>query len=292
MSEPKGEDARDPLAENKDTPKKDASIEAPQTPGHPMPPEQIERARRQTYWQKLRKRIAELRDPVGTPMDKKIIDIVTTLNCLKFTTTGSCEGELDHGQRRPWVHFQALNRPVEQVQGENAMLHTIAEEFGVSDEEVRRAIHEEAFNKFFTLKRKKERAGEETPEFKQWREENQKNKERLQKFLDEFYSDRSPDPDTRLHINTSLESSFLLVFLEEGEQINLKPFNELTPEGKIERKAYGLWQEEMEKHKKPFADLTQAEKTQRELLLLRRQEEILQFERFLRDKFLEGESIT
>ena len=56
-------------------------------------------------WQEVADYVAQLKDPVGNPMDPGIIEAVVALNLLGVTTTGSCEGHLDHGLAAPWIDF-------------------------------------------------------------------------------------------------------------------------------------------------------------------------------------------
>jgi hypothetical protein len=56
-------------------------------------------------WQEVADYITQVTDPVGNPMDQGIIEAVVALNLLGVTTTGSCEGHLDHGLAAPWIDF-------------------------------------------------------------------------------------------------------------------------------------------------------------------------------------------
>jgi hypothetical protein len=54
-------------------------------------------------WHEFRKEVESWGDRLGMPVDKHMIDLVTTLNLLGVETTMSCEGHLN--KRLPYVHF-------------------------------------------------------------------------------------------------------------------------------------------------------------------------------------------
>jgi len=54
-------------------------------------------------WHEFRKEVESWGDRLGMPIDKQMIDLVTTLNLLGVETTMSCEGHIN--KRLPYVHF-------------------------------------------------------------------------------------------------------------------------------------------------------------------------------------------
>ena len=81
-------------------------------------------------WQEVADYFAQVTDPVGNPMDQGIIEAVVALNLLGVTTTGSCEGHLDHGLAAPWIDFHtpgtwATRRKVNEI---TARLHHAEEQ--------------------------------------------------------------------------------------------------------------------------------------------------------------------
>ncbi len=54
-------------------------------------------------WHEYKKEVESWGDRLGMPIDKQMIDLVTTLNLLGVETTMSCEGHLN--KRLPYVHF-------------------------------------------------------------------------------------------------------------------------------------------------------------------------------------------
>lgn len=64
----------------------------------------------------VQKRIDELADKLGMPVDEGIKSTVAALWLWDFPTTGSCEGHLDRGLAFPWVDIgvgdRKANKPI------------------------------------------------------------------------------------------------------------------------------------------------------------------------------------
>jgi hypothetical protein len=105
-------------------------------------------------WQETAHDIAHITDPVGNPMDPGIIDMVVALNLLGVTTTGSCEGHLNHGLPAPWVDFHtpgtwAIRRQVNEI---TARLQHAEEQ------EMPRNVRDDLMNEYFQLAAEAEKA--------------------------------------------------------------------------------------------------------------------------------------
>lgn len=57
-------------------------------------------------WERERRQVRQLRDGLGKPVDRQIVEAVTTLRLLGFTTTGSCGGHADR-MLSPYVAFRS-----------------------------------------------------------------------------------------------------------------------------------------------------------------------------------------
>lgn len=50
--------------------------------------------------------VTKLADSLGKPIDANTKELVIVLHCLKFTTSQSCEGHIDHGYPYPWIEIR------------------------------------------------------------------------------------------------------------------------------------------------------------------------------------------
>ncbi|MEU3251083.1 hypothetical protein [Streptomyces sp. NPDC006997] len=57
-------------------------------------------------WERERRQVRQLRDGLGKPVDRQIVEAVTILRVLGFTTTGSCGGHADR-LLAPYVGFRS-----------------------------------------------------------------------------------------------------------------------------------------------------------------------------------------
>jgi hypothetical protein len=59
-------------------------------------------------WRDMLKRAKSIRDGLGMPIDKPIIEIVVILRLLGFNTTGSCSGHIRRITSGPYVNIQSV----------------------------------------------------------------------------------------------------------------------------------------------------------------------------------------
>ncbi|MCH7758945.1 hypothetical protein IID20_01135 [Patescibacteria group bacterium] len=155
-------------------------------------------------WEKEEKEVDQFVDSLGEKVDEQIKEAIVAFNVMGLPTTASCEGHIDRGMSAPWIEISDTNQPVERFINERAIIHKIAEKYGVSVEDIKRAKEYDAY-----LEAVKEYSkNDETLEYKQWRERNQKLERKAQYFLAEFYKNRKVDSNIRLIISVGGEGEF------------------------------------------------------------------------------------
>lgn len=87
-----------------------------------------------THLEKQINYLENVTDKLGTPLDKKIIVLVSILNLHSFTTTGSCAGHSDG--RTPWVDI-CSKAAVEQYQKPDGFTKNISVSKRISLENLR-----------------------------------------------------------------------------------------------------------------------------------------------------------
>lgn len=208
-------------------------------------------------WKKQADRIDKIVDRLGEDADDNIKEALTALNVIGLPTSSSCEGHIDHGVPAPWIHIEAPNEPTERFIGEMEMYKKIADKYNVPIANVKRGIQTkemphgawaEAWEAWKKLK-------EETPEYTEWRRENNKLEEKLQKLLNEFYHGRDADIDLQIRIGRMADCIRLYNGGEDRRKIKVPP------------------------------NLTDEQKTELIRRLALRQQEINDFSKFLKDKF-------
>lgn len=137
-------------------------------------------------------------------IDEKIKDTVVVFNLMGLPTGQSCEGHLDSGIPAPWVRIEAPNEPDERFINQNEIFKKVADKYGIDSEDVKRAINLEAWKEASIECAK----NDETVEFKEWREQNEKLRERVSIFLTEFYQDRQVADSIRLQVDELGDSPF------------------------------------------------------------------------------------
>lgn len=171
--------------------------------------EQIWRQEKENRLQKIRAEVDKIVDAEGMPIDSNIKETVVGLMALEFPTSASCEGHLEpeHGLGAPWVEISAPNEPEERFVGEKEIYQKIAEKYGISLEDVKRARHYQAYEEAVRETSK----NEETPEYKKWRQENKKLMDKVESLLTEFYKNRKVAPNIRLEIEEFGEGGYFRI---------------------------------------------------------------------------------
>lgn len=209
---------------------------------------------KETKWEMKEKEIEKIRDVCGEKIDEGIKETVIALNLLELPTRSSCEGHLDHGISAPWVEISAPNEPEERFIGENKIFQEIAKKYNLSLEEVKKGndlkIYFEAFRKASKNK--------ETLEYKKWRKENKKLKEKAKILLNEFYKNREVPQNIKLKI-TEYDSG---IFRIHNGGKDYKP----------------IFEDE-------FKKLSDRKKEELSKRLQRYQEEMKEFAKFLKKKY-------
>lgn len=71
-------------------------------------------AEKRDSWQRMLDRVEHMVDGLGKRVDPKIKEMVAILNCMEFTTDGSCEGHLHNQSKAPWIHFEFIPAQLKQ----------------------------------------------------------------------------------------------------------------------------------------------------------------------------------
>lgn len=154
-------------------------------------------------WLDQLEKIEHIGDALGFPIDPNIRETVAALNLSGMPTSASCEGHTDRGRGAPWVEVEAPNRPQERYVGENGIIETIAQKYGVPADDVRTARNYEAWKEATNLAVD----NGETHEYRLWREENKPLQEQLRAFLDEFYQGKTTEGATHLELTSDPEGT-------------------------------------------------------------------------------------
>jgi len=211
--------------------------------------EKIAQSEKEIEWERRQEEIEHTADSLGEPIDERIKKTVVALNVSGLPTSASCEGHIDFSTGAPWVDIEAPGQPKWRFVGEEQVFQGVAEKYGVSIEDVRRALHYEA-----RKEAARKTSGEETEKYKQWRERNKELAEKMSRLLEEFYKEREVAPGVRLTISEWGEGGFRV---NNGEQ-----------EDKFAPKEF-----------------SKEEKGRRAQLLPRYQQEMEEFTEFLRQKY-------
>jgi len=162
------------------------------------------KSQKEIEWDNKQKEIESWGDKQGLGIDEKVKDTVVAFNVVGLPTGESCEGHLDHGYSAPWVGVEAPDEPAERFIGQNNIFQKVANEYGLSLEEIKRGENNEAY--FKALGEAAENG--ETPEYDKWRQKNQELMKKTSELLDEFYKDRNVPENLKLKISEGAEGPF------------------------------------------------------------------------------------
>lgn len=205
--------------------------------------EQIWRQEKENRLNKIREEVDKIVDAVGMPIDPNIKETVVALMALEFPTTASCEGHLEPGSGlgAPWVEIAAPNEPEERFVGEKEIYQKIAEKYGIPVDDVKRAKHFEAYTEAIKMASQ----NDETPEYKKWRQENQKLMNKVEDLLAEFYRNREVAPNIRLEIEKFEEGDFFRIH-NGGEDYKTTTEKITEEQIKIKEERLKQYQKEMQ----------------------------------------------
>jgi hypothetical protein len=199
------------------------------------------KSEKESAWENKQKEVEYRTDVLGHKIDEQIKETVVALNIIGLPTSASCEGHIDHGISAPWIEVSAPNEPEERFIGQKEIFKKIANKYGISFEDIERGINHDAWAEAL----KESSQNDETPEYKQWREENKKLMIRVSELLKKFYRDREVPPNIKLQILKNPEGDFRII--NGGEDYRPVP-DKLTAEQKNElSQRLKLCQEEMKK---------------------------------------------
>src|SRR5579864_6767791 len=127
---------------------------------------------RQAAWEAKRREIDQITDALGLGIDEDIKETVVAFNMLGFNTSASCEGHLDHGLSTPFIDIEAPGRPETEYVGEMEIFQRIADKYGISLKEIRRAMPLEAWREAY----RESSHNKQTPEYLRFMEETNQAK--------------------------------------------------------------------------------------------------------------------
>lgn len=129
---------------------------------------------KQLKWQQIGNEVENIKDRLGKGVDENIKSAVISLRANGFSTDGSCEGHLDRAHPWPWVDVVS---PLSESLGSDQRYKEFGEKYRI-------------FIKGGEAMSKEDNLEMESLINKQ-KQENEKEYERLQKLLTEFYSIQS-----------------------------------------------------------------------------------------------------
>lgn len=160
-----------------------------------------EKSEKELQWEKKMEEINEITDAKGKGIDEGIKETVVAFHINELHTNDSCEGHFDRGSPAPYIEVTAPHRPETRFVGEKELYERIAEKYNISVDELLRSDNEKAWAEVQQALNKME----ETQEYKEWNQKNEKLKNNILKLLDEFYDKRHVSPDTRLEVEDMVE---------------------------------------------------------------------------------------
>lgn len=144
----------------------------------------------------IRHDVDNICDKLGHPIDEGIKETVVMFKANGLPTSESCEGHIESGLPFPWVGVSAPNEPEERFVGQTKSFEKVAKKYGITPKEAKSFKIAEAY--WEALKECSQ--NEETEEYMEWGKENKELLEKARYFLEEFYKERSVNPDIKLEI--------------------------------------------------------------------------------------------
>lgn len=251
------------------------SMEKPTTEPTLPKPELAEKAQR---FEEIKVNLETVVDAEGKGIDAGIKETVAGLVAHGFPTVQSCEGHVDanEGYPAPWVSIADPAKPKWMYAGQEAIWEGVATERGMTIDDLRAFIDEEAYYEAQNrereyLQRHQNETGESlveyTEEYKEWVARNQELMRKAQELLNEFYETRSEVDETRK-------------IIADGGDIGFRLHN-----GGMD---YNEHEEEVIQGEIGSNELSDEEKIALAKRLHSYQDEMNAFGKFLREKFFKG----
>lgn len=155
-------------------------------------------------FERIEKDVENWVDATGYDIDEGIKETIIIFNALDMPTSQSCEGHIEGGVSAPWVEISAPNEPEERFIGQDIAFEKVSKKYKIPVEKVKRMLNMDAYWEAI----KECSKNEETDEFQEWRQENQKLMQKAKNFLDEFYKNREVEQNIKLEIEEGAEGDF------------------------------------------------------------------------------------
>ena len=199
------------------------------------------RVEKQLAWENKLKELDEVGDLLGNGLDEHIKDIVAAFNLNGFNTNQSCEGHDNSGLGAPGVSIEAPDEPEERYVGEKEVYQDVAERYGITFEDVKRANNEAAWVEAIELSSK----NEETSECQDWKKENTKLRKKAEELVEAFYKNRTiSDTAMRLEFENIGGGGTFRVHNGGEDYLDVREMTEAQKSGLAER--LPKYREEME----------------------------------------------
>lgn len=179
-------------------------------------------------WEDVLRKINELADMLGKPIDEGIKETVASFLVNEFPTRGSCEGHIEErfgkiAMLSPYVAIEFPNEPKERYIGEKSIREKIARDCKVKSIE----DSEESERKYWDYIQTSEIP--ETKEYDMFRERNSTQNQRCIELINEFYSHRTK-PGGSIILKTfrvGPSGSFYVTSEETDESFSLEEFEKV-----------------------------------------------------------------
>lgn len=194
--------------------------------------------------QRVRDEVDCVADAEGKGIERGVKEVVIALEVMELHPQASCEGHLNKGQiSAPWVEMAAPNKPNERFVGQNKIFQEVADERGLSFEEVKRSFVPEAYWDAMRRMSKEESEG-----FQAWEKKNERLLEEAKSLVQEFYatSGEQKNTETRIQFDEGFVGSIFRMYSGGKDYTPLR--RDLTEDEKIElRKRLVVYRSEMER---------------------------------------------
>lgn len=145
----------------------------------------------------IRKKVEEFADFQGKGLDDGIKESIVSLSVMDIPTSASCEGHPWKGSKSaPWVEIGDIEEPEERFVDQNKVTQEVADERGLTFEEVKRSYNPDAY---WEMQRRVVE-NEETEEYKAWEVKNRKTFAKVKDLVEEFYRQKGEPKNSEAKI--------------------------------------------------------------------------------------------
>ncbi len=153
-------------------------------------------------------------DMLGEGVDENIKECLVAFRVANIPTMQSCEGHVDNGLPVPWILVGNDGQPDERYIGQSEVFQEVADERGVSFEDVKRSID---LDGYYEAMRRVMSNGE-TQQYKEWEASNEQLTAKMRNIVKEFYqnSGELEDEGVKIKIDDNFVGGICRVY--SGQQ--------------------------------------------------------------------------